>query len=132
VTINRSQGQEFEKLLFNLTSPSFTHGQLYVALSRIRKSENIKIFCTDEQIVDDNVLLMNTRLFLWDEISNNNLIDIIAAFEAMKNFKNSILIVQGDLDQMPPVVEFGTKQQVIDSSIYCFELIKTFEILVQI
>jgi ATP-dependent exoDNAse (exonuclease V) alpha subunit len=64
VTINRSQGQEFEKLLFNLTSPSFTHGQLYVALSRIRKSENIKIFCTDEQIVDDNVLLMNTRLFL--------------------------------------------------------------------
>jgi ATP-dependent exoDNAse (exonuclease V) alpha subunit len=66
MTINRSQGQEFEKLLLDLTSPSFTHGQLYVALSRIRKSENIKIFCTDEQIVDDNVLI--TKNVVYDEI----------------------------------------------------------------
>jgi hypothetical protein len=66
LTMNRSQGQEFEKLLVDLTIPSFTHGHLYVALSRIRKSENIKIFCNTEQIWDNNIVVTNN--VVYDEI----------------------------------------------------------------
>lgn len=44
ITINKSQGQTFEKIGINLKSPVFTHGQLYTALSRCTTRENIKIF----------------------------------------------------------------------------------------
>jgi hypothetical protein len=63
LTMNRSQGQEFEKLLVDLTVPPFTHGHLYVALSRIRKSENIKIFCNEDQVLDNNVVITNNVVY---------------------------------------------------------------------
>jgi ATP-dependent exoDNAse (exonuclease V) alpha subunit len=43
MTINKSQGQSFDKLGLMLTEPVFSHGQLYVALSRIRNDLNLRI-----------------------------------------------------------------------------------------
>ena len=34
ITINKAQGQTFDKVGIHLEEPVFTHGQLYVALSR--------------------------------------------------------------------------------------------------
>lgn len=36
VTINKSQGQTFDRVGIFLPSPVFTHGQLYVAFSHVR------------------------------------------------------------------------------------------------
>ena len=41
MTINKAQGQTFEKVGLYLENPVFAHGQLYVALSRARAFENI-------------------------------------------------------------------------------------------
>lgn len=43
MTINKSQGQSFHHVGILLNNPVFSHGQLYVALSRSRFAHNIKI-----------------------------------------------------------------------------------------
>lgn len=44
ITINKSQGQTFARVGIILNEPVFGHGQLYVALSRCKDPEKIKMF----------------------------------------------------------------------------------------
>ncbi|KAK6031187.1 hypothetical protein OSTOST_02662 [Ostertagia ostertagi] len=43
MTINKAQGQSFSKVGIYLPEEVFSHGQLYVALSRAKTPEGIKI-----------------------------------------------------------------------------------------
>jgi hypothetical protein len=43
MTINKSQGGTFDKVGIDLSTPVFSHGQLYVALSRVRSFSSLKI-----------------------------------------------------------------------------------------
>ena len=43
MTINKAQGQSLAQVAVHLPSPVFSHGQLYVALSRAGASANIKV-----------------------------------------------------------------------------------------
>ena len=40
LSVNKSQGQEFDKVLYDITEPAFSHGHTYVASSRIRHFDN--------------------------------------------------------------------------------------------
>ena len=46
ITINNDQGQSLEKCGIDLNTDYFSHGQLYVACSRVGKPDNLFI-CTD-------------------------------------------------------------------------------------
>jgi hypothetical protein len=43
MTINKSQGQNFDKICLYLPKPLFNHGQLYVALSRVQSLGSLSI-----------------------------------------------------------------------------------------
>ena len=61
LTLNKSQSQTFEKSAIDVSHDPFCHGQLYVAVSRVRESENIMLFCRDTQLLEQcgGVLLTN-------------------------------------------------------------------------
>lgn len=50
MTIHKSQGQSLNKVGLYLLNGCFTHGQLYVALSRTTSCQNIHVLCSPEQI----------------------------------------------------------------------------------
>ena len=43
ITINKAQGQSFEKCIIDLNTDCFSHGQLYVACSRVGTPDNLFI-----------------------------------------------------------------------------------------
>jgi hypothetical protein len=50
ITFNKSQSQFLMKVMLDITSPPFTHGQLYAALSRVHDLKNIGVYLTSEQL----------------------------------------------------------------------------------
>ena len=61
MTYNKSQSQTFQKILLDCRQEPFTHGHLYVAMSRVRDCDNIKLFVTSEQL-HQNPFLHSTEM----------------------------------------------------------------------
>ena len=67
MTINKSQGQSLKVVGVDLRTSVFTHGHLYVALSRSTSSNGLTVLLPDNQQTTDNVvypelLLINNHI----------------------------------------------------------------------
>ena len=60
MSFNKSQGQTLQRVLMDITTPPFSHGHLYVALSRVTLYSNIHIVCDSTQIFDGVPFATNT------------------------------------------------------------------------
>ena len=68
MTINKSQGQTLNWVSLCLPTPVFSHGQFYVACSRVTSKNNLKILIIDKQ-QGENVNRINlTRNVVYPEI----------------------------------------------------------------
>ena len=56
MTINKSQGQSFETVGVDLRTPVFTHGQFYVAASRVTSKAGLCILLPPDTTKTSNVV----------------------------------------------------------------------------
>ncbi len=59
ITIHKSQGQTFDKVIIDLGYGAFTHGQLYVALSRCTRLDGIRL----KRPVTHNDIIFDRRIY---------------------------------------------------------------------
>ena len=64
LTINKAQGQSFQTIGLHLEAPIFTHGMLYVALSRVGNRRRVTIFTDKADKGDKNI----TRNVVYKEV----------------------------------------------------------------
>ncbi len=55
MTYDKSQSQTLSKVLLDISSPPFSHGQLYVALSCVQDYNNIRFYVTEDQLMQSNI-----------------------------------------------------------------------------
>ncbi|XP_017250836.1 uncharacterized protein LOC108221471 [Daucus carota subsp. sativus] len=55
MTINKSQGQSLQTVGLFLPKPVFTHGQFYVAISRVTSPAGLKVFIDDDRRFPTNI-----------------------------------------------------------------------------
>ncbi len=75
MTINKSQGQTLRSVGLYLEEPAFTHGQLFVALSRVDVPTDIKIYAAEH---DPSGQQHNrTRNIVYDEVLDQDALKAI-------------------------------------------------------
>lgn len=67
MTINKIQGQTVKNVGLYLPNPVFSHGQLYVAVSRVTSPTGLKIVCANE----DETSIGYTKNIVYHEIFND-------------------------------------------------------------
>ena len=71
-TINKSQGQTMDRVGIDLDHPVFSHGQLYVAFSRVKSLNNVKVRmtpCANKQGIASNNVYFTQNVVYNDVLS---------------------------------------------------------------
>lgn len=68
MTVNKAQGQTIPHVGVYLPNPVFSHGQLYVALSRATTRSNVKILAAGEMVLSKNSNETYTKNIVYKEV----------------------------------------------------------------
>jgi ATP-dependent DNA helicase PIF1 len=71
MTINKSQGQSLDNVGLYLPKEVFSHGQFYVAISRVTRKECLKILIYDKEKRKENIYPTTTTNVVFKEVFQN-------------------------------------------------------------
>ena len=71
MTINKAQGQTFQKVGICLHEPVFAHGQLYVAFSRCKEQVNVKVQVYDSLPFQGKLIEGSDHVFTQNIVYKN-------------------------------------------------------------
>lgn len=64
MTVNKAQGQTFEHVGLDLRTTAFAHGQLYVALSRVKMVSGLQVLWRPDQVPEtENIVYPEVLLY---------------------------------------------------------------------
>jgi hypothetical protein len=89
MSINKSQGQTLKRVGLYLPNPVFSHGQLYVALSRVSRPENVTVFIDDS--CDTHGIYRNklyTKNFVYGQLLRGEIQKFTTGSQYMGEFPN--------------------------------------------
>ena len=66
-TFNSCQGLTLDRVVLDLTSPVFAHGQLYTSLSRVRKASDISVLFLPDNESSETINVVHRQLLLPPE-----------------------------------------------------------------
>jgi ATP-dependent exoDNAse (exonuclease V) alpha subunit len=69
MTFNKIQGQKLAKVGVYLPKTTVSHGQLYIAISRVTLRKGLKVHALDEN--GSNNTTIETRNIVYQEVLNN-------------------------------------------------------------
>ena len=59
ITVNKAQGQEYDRTLYDVRGEAFSHGHAYVAYSRSKIYDTFNILCGPDQVHEDKAVITN-------------------------------------------------------------------------
>ncbi|KAL8119670.1 hypothetical protein AgCh_016964 [Apium graveolens] len=83
MTINKSQGQSLKRVGLYPPNQVFTHGQVYVALSRVTARDGLVIVNADSEVKDQHLI----KNILYKEVKDQHLIKNIVYKEVFNNIQ---------------------------------------------
>ena len=63
MTINKSQGQSYNEVGVYLPTPVLSHGQLYVALSRVKNRKKLKVLLLNNAKIECDNIKHNKKIY---------------------------------------------------------------------
>jgi hypothetical protein len=125
MTVHKSQGSTYQKVALYLEKPIFTHGQMYVALSRTTKFENLKIYSSDksmnnfnnvvyQEVLDTN-LIKDDSTIGKESLNMNSLTVVPVQNNASEQVSYQQIIKRNDIE-IDICDEYDQKLEMIDST----------------
>ncbi|OMO88819.1 DNA helicase PIF1, ATP-dependent [Corchorus capsularis] len=131
MSINKSQGQTLKKVGLYLPRPVFSHGQLYVALSRVTSFRGLKILIHDEHGNASNITKNVVYKDIFESLPSNMpycsiptckpLIRYITAYEVLISFSDYGTMGNAIHDYMEPGLDSEFEGLLCEGMLYKIE-----------